>query len=274
MQQAEEAAAEAKAQCGAGFHFEAEAGVVQAQARDGFAQFFEIGRIGGEQAAEHDRLHFLEAGKGFVGRAFRICDRVTHAGLGHFFDLGRDKSDFAGAEFGELFDFGAEGADTVHQVDAVCRHELDLLALLDDAIDDAHQHDDAEIGIVPAIDQHRLQRLGGIALGRRDAFDDGFKDFDNANAGFCAGQHGARCVEADDVLDLFLHLFRIGRRQIDLVDHRHDFMVVLDALIDVGQRLRFDALGCVHHQQRAFAGGEGARHFIGEIDVAGRVHQV
>ena len=274
VEQAEEAAAEAEAERSAGFHFEAEAGVVQAQARDGFAQFFEIGGIGGEQAAEHDRLHFLEAGQGFVGRAFRVGDGVAHAGLRHFLDLRGDEADFAGAEFRKLLDLGAEGADTVHQVDGVRRHELDLLALLDDAIDNAHQHDDAEIGIVPAIDQHGLQRLGGIALGRRDAFDDGFKDFDDANAGFGAGQHGARCVEADNVLDLLLHLFRIGGGQIDLVDHRHDFMIMLDALIDVGQRLRFDALGCVHHQQRAFAGGEGARDFIGEIDVAGRVHQV
>ena len=45
-------------------------------------------------------------------------------------------------------------------------------------------------------------------------------------------------------------------------------------LIHVGQRLRFDALRGVHHQQRAFAGGQAARHFVGEIDVAGGVHEV
>ena len=54
----------------------------------------------------------------------------------------------------------------------------------------------------------------------------------------------------------------------------HDLVVVLDRLVDVGQRLRLDALGGVDDQQRALARGERARDFIGEVDVAGRVHQV
>ena len=81
-------------------------------------------------------------------------------------------------------------------------------------------------------------------------------------------------VEADDLLDLLRARLRVGGGQVDLVDHRHDLMVVLDRLIDVGQRLRLDALRRVDHQQRAFAGGEAAADFIGEVDVAGRVHQV
>ena len=81
-------------------------------------------------------------------------------------------------------------------------------------------------------------------------------------------------VEADDLLDLLPHPFGVRGGEVDLVDHRDDLMVVLDRLIDVGQRLRFDALRRVDHQQRALAGGEAARHFVGEIDVAGRVHQV
>jgi hypothetical protein len=51
-------------------------------------------------------------------------------------------------------------------------------------------------------------------------------------------------------------------------------VVVLDRLVDVGQRLRLDPLRRVDHQQRAFARGEAAADFIGEVDVAGRVHQV
>ena len=69
-------------------------------------------------------------------------------------------------------------------------------------------------------------------------------------------------------------LLGLGGGEVDLVDHRHDLMVVLDRLVDVGQRLRLDALRRVDHQQRALAGGEAARDFIGEVDVAGRVHQV
>ncbi len=68
--------------------------------------------------------------------------------------------------------------------------------------------------------------------------------------------------------------FRVRGGQVDLVDDRHDLMVVLDALVDVGERLRLDALRRVDDQQRAFAGGQAAADFIGEVDVAGRVHQV
>jgi hypothetical protein len=46
-------------------------------------------------------------------------------------------------------------------------HHADGLALPQHAVDDAHQHDDAEIGVVPAVDQHGLQRRGGVALARR-----------------------------------------------------------------------------------------------------------
>ena len=51
-------------------------------------------------------------------------------------------------------------------------------------------------------------------------------------------------------------------------------MVVLDRLIDVGERLRLDALGGIDHQQRTLAGGQRPVHLIGEIDVAGGVDQV
>ena len=63
-------------------------------------------------------------------------------------------------------------------------------------------------------------------------------------------------------------------RQVDLVDDRDDLEVVVDREIGVGQRLRLDALRRVDEQQRAFAGGQRARDFVAEVDVAGRVDQV
>ena len=62
--------------------------------------------------------------------------------------------------------------------------------------------------------------------------------------------------------------------QVDLVEDRHDLVVRLDRLIDIGQRLRLDALAGVDDQQAALAGGEAAADLVGEVDVAGRVHQV
>ena len=81
-------------------------------------------------------------------------------------------------------------------------------------------------------------------------------------------------VEADDVLDLLAHLFRLRRREVDLVQDRDDLVVVVERLIDIGERLRLDALARIDHQQRALASGEAAVHLIGEIDMARRVDQV
>ena len=62
---------------------------------------------------------------------------------------------------------GREDADLLHLIDGVGRHHADLLALLQFAIDDAHQHHHAQIGVVIGIDQQRLQRRIQLALGRR-----------------------------------------------------------------------------------------------------------
>ena len=68
--------------------------------------------------------------------------------------------------------------------------------------------------------------------------------------------------------------FRLGGGQIDLVEHRDDLQVVLDGEVEVGQRLRLDALGGVDEQDRALAGGERARDLVSEVHVAGGVDQV
>ena len=50
--------------------------------------------------------------------------------------------------------------------------------------------------------------------------------------------------------------------------------VVLERQVEVGQRLRLDALGGVDEQHRALAGGQRPGHLVGEVDVAGGVDQV
>ena len=66
----------------------------------------------------------------------------------------------------------------------------------------------------------------------------------------------------------------VGVRQVNFVDDRDDGQVLLRRQMDVGHRLRLDALGGVNDQQRAFARAQAARNFVGKIHVAGRVDQV
>ena len=96
----------------------------------------------------------------------------------------------------------------------------------------------------------------------------------DADAGLGRDHHRVGGVDADHVLDLLLDLVGLGGGQVDLVQDRHDLVVGVERLIDVGERLRLDALAGVDHQQRAFAGRQRARDLVGEVDMAGRVHQV
>ncbi len=52
-----------------------------------------------------------------------------------------------------------------------------------------------------------------------------------------------------------------------LFEDGKDLEVVVERLIDVGERLRLHALACIDDQDRALAGGEAARHFVGEVHV-------
>src|SRR5688572_17381534 len=131
MEQAEEAAAEAEAQSRAGLHLEREGRVVEAQLVQRVAQLLELGGVGREQAAEHDRLDLLEAGQRLGRRLAGVGDGVADAGLGDVLDLGGDEADLAGAELRQVLDLRAEHADAVDQVDGAGLHELDLLALPD-----------------------------------------------------------------------------------------------------------------------------------------------
>ena len=114
----------------------------------------------------------------------------------------------------------------------------------------------------------------GSPLGGGTLRDHGFEDVVDPDAGLGAGAHGVGGVDADDVLDLVDDALRIGGRQVDLVQDRHDRDALLDRRVAVGDRLRLDALRRVDDQQRAFARGQRARDLVGEVDVPGRVDQV
>ena len=158
MQQPEEAAAEAEAERGARLHLEGEARVVEAQLAHRGAQILELRGIDREQAAEHHRDRGLEAGQHLGHRLAVVGDGVADARVGHFLDRGGEEADLARPELVADHQLRREHADAVDVVGRVGAHHADALALLQHAVDDAHQHDDAEIEVVPAVDQQRLER--------------------------------------------------------------------------------------------------------------------
>ncbi len=274
MQQAEEAAAEAETERGGSLHLVREAGVVEPQPAHGGAQVLELRGVDWEQAAEHHGDRRTEAGQRLVHRIALVGDGVADARVSDFLDRGGEHADLAGAELVDLREFGLEHADAVDLVVRVDADHADALALLEHAVDHAHQHDHAEIDVVPTIDQQGLQRRVAVALRRRQAGDDGLEHLGHVFAGLGRDLDRVRGVEADHVLDLLLDRFRLGGWQVDLVEHRHDLVAGVDGVVDVGERLRLDALAGVDHQERALAGGERAVDLIGEVDVARGVDQI
>ena len=274
MQQAEEAAAKAEAERRRRLHLVAEARVVEAQLAHRGAQILELRGIDREQPAEHHRDGRPKAGQRVGHRLAVVRDRVADAGVGHLLDRGGEEADLAGAEFVRRRQLGREHADAVDVVGCAGPHHADALALFQRAVDDAHQHDDAEIEVIPAVDEERFERGVAVALRRRQARDDRFEHLRHVQSGLRRNEDRVRGVEPDHVLDLLPDLVGFGRRQVHLVEHRHDLMPGIDRVVDIGQRLRLDALAGVDHQQRALAGGERAVHLIGEIDVARGVDQV
>ena len=130
MEQAEEAAAETEAEGRRRLHLVGEAGVVEAQLAHRLAQIFEVGRIYGKEAAEHDRLHRLEPRQRRVAGDPLVGHGIADAGVGHLFDGGGEEADLARAELFEHFLLGTEDADAVDLVVGAGVEQLDLLALL------------------------------------------------------------------------------------------------------------------------------------------------
>ena len=81
-------------------------------------------------------------------------------------------------------------------------------------------------------------------------------------------------LAADDVRDLAGVAVGVGGGQVDFVEHRNDVQVAVERQVQVGQRLRLDALGGVDQQHRTLASLQRARHLVGEVDVAGGVDQM
>ena len=113
-----------------------------------------------------------------------------------------------------------------------------------------------------------------VALGGGEAGDDGLEHVGDAEAGLGGDLDGVGGVDADDVLDLLADAVGLGGGEVDLVEDGDDLVAGVDRLVDVGQRLRLDALGGVDDEERAFDGAHRAGDLVGEVDVAGGVDEV
>ena len=149
-----------------------------------------------------------------------------------------------------------------------------MLPLAHGSLHDAHENDNAAIGVEPRVEDEGLKGRIGIAFGGGETMHDRFQHFVHSLACFGAHGDGVRSIQSDGLLDVFLGAENVGGRQVDLVDHRNDFQTVMDSQIGVGERLRLDALARVDHQQGTLARGQRTRDLIAEVHVARRINQI
>ena len=101
-------------------------------------------------------------------------DGVADPCVAHLFDGCGQEADFAGAKRVDHLHLWAEDADLVNAVHRVVGQEFDLVALFQAPVDDADQDDNAEVAVVPRVDQHRFEVCVFGAFGGGQIVDDGF----------------------------------------------------------------------------------------------------
>ncbi len=274
MEESEKAAAEAEAEGDGVFGFKVEGRIVETEFFEGVAEEAVLGAFAGVETGEDHGFNGFEAGQGGGGGVNRVGDRIADQGIADRFDVGVEEADFAGAEFFVRDRFGrliAEAFDFEH---LTVRPEFDFLAEFDAAIDDAHEDDNAFVGVEPRVEDQGGE--GGIRVtgGRGDALNDLFEDFGDADALFGGAENGFGGIETDEGFDLFADALGVGGGEIDLIDNRDNLEVLIEGEIGIGEGLGFDSLGGIDHQEGPFAGLERAGDFVGEIDVAGGIDEI
>ena len=114
----------------------------------------------------------------------------------------------------------------------------------------------------------------GVASRGWHARDDPLEQLVDADPFLGAHQQDLVGGDAQEVHDLLPSAFRLGARQVDLIEDRDDGQAGVEREEQVGERLGLDALRGVDDEDRALARGQRPRHLVRKVDVAGRVDQV
>ena len=155
VQQAEEAAAEAEAQGGRTLGRVGQGRVVDRQFRQRRLELFVVGRVERVDAAEDHRADLLEARDRLLGGVAGERDGVTDLHVRDFADIDDDVTDRAWTEFVLRLHLRREDADFLDDGAHAVIHQLDRLAGLERAGEDADVADDALVGIEQRIEDER-----------------------------------------------------------------------------------------------------------------------
>ena len=243
VQHTEKAAPEAEAECDRRLRLERERGVVELELFERVAQIGVLRAVLGVNAAVDHRTRRAVAGQRLSGGAGRFGHGVAHARVLHVFDARREVAHVAAAELvARVETDGPQVADLQHLVRRAGGHHRHLHAAPERAGHDAHEHDDAAVAVILAVEYERLQWGVRVALRGGDVVNDVVEHGLDVDALLGRDLRRVHGRDADDVLNLGLGALGVGGRQVDLVDDRQDLEIVLERQVGVGERLRLHAL--------------------------------
>ena len=207
---------------------------------------------------------------GFVDRGDRVADLHVRRGL----DARADIPHVSGLDLLPGLHFEFQHAYLVGVVFAARVEELHVVALAERAVEDAEIGDDAAEGVEHRVEDKRLQRGVFVAFRSGNAGHDGFQHLFDARSRLSRREQNIFVLASYEVDHLVFHLVDHRRVHVDLVQYGDDLQIVSHGQIEVRDGLRLNALRSIDHQQRPFARGDGARHFVGEVHVPRGVDQV
>ena len=274
VQQTQEAAAEAVAQCHGSFRVKGKGSVVHPQLFQRILQCRVVRTIRRINAAIHHGRYVTVAGKWFFGRTCSIRDGIAYTGITHILNGSSHVANIAGQKTLARLIPGCKGA-YFHNIEfAAGCHEPHPHAGFQAALLDTNEADGATIIVIESVKNQCLQGRLFIACGGRNKLDDGLQHIAHIQACFRGNARSLRRIETDNFLDFIPHFLRLSGRQINFVDYRDDFQVMIQCHITIGQGLGFNTLRSVDHQQGTFAGSQCTADFISKVNMTGGIDQI
>jgi len=275
VEEAEEPAPESEAEGGGGLRFVMEAGIVQNQLLEGVAERFVLIGLRGVDPGEHHRGHVPVAGKKRRRAVGGVENGVPHPGIPHLAETRHEiahvpRLERRGGSLPQL-----QVTDLLHVIHVLrVGSEDDPHPLPDGAVHHPDARDRPAVPVVVGVEDEGPERGLRRTRGGRNASHDRLQQLRDAGSLLGADREDLLGAGPDEVDDLLGPPFRFRAGQVDLVEDRDDLQSRVQREEEIAQGLGLDPLGGIHDQDGPLAGGEGARDFVGEVDVARRVDQV
>ena len=224
MKQSKKSASETESQRNRCFRFIGQRSIIQLKFFQCITQIRIFSTVCGINAAEHHRLNRTVTGQRFfcgirynghsitytcITDSFDRCGNITHLtcieSFCGFQCCCTQKSTFNHRKF----------RTRCHQANGIAYFQL--------AFFQPHINDNTLIAVIVRVKNQRLQRFTVIPLRRRHQLHDLFHHVMNVNTDFRRNTRRILCRQADDIFNFLFDPFRIGTRQINFVDDRHNF---------------------------------------------------